>query len=108
MRLSSPITDFLTQVGHFGDHSPNQCRFAPTLPHFTVFGAPLQRKGCIGNAPARAAVTLIVGRIVDRVSYAPAFFFVTSLPLLATALVVALIRPNATVDHQKVEAAEMP
>src|ERR1019366_10249874 len=23
-----------TQVGHFGDHSRNQRRFAPTLPHF--------------------------------------------------------------------------
>jgi len=43
MLLASPMTKFLTHVGHFGDHSRNQRRFAPTLPHFTVFGAPLQR-----------------------------------------------------------------
>ena len=43
MLLASPATKFLTQVGHFGDHSRNQRRSAPTLPHFTGIGAPLQR-----------------------------------------------------------------
>jgi hypothetical protein len=36
-------TKILTQVGHFGDHGCNQRRSAPTLPHFTGIGAPLQR-----------------------------------------------------------------
>ena len=43
MLLASLATKFLTHVGHFGDHSRNQRRFAPTLPHFTGIGAPLQR-----------------------------------------------------------------
>ena len=43
MLLASPPTKFLTHVGHFGDHSRNQRRSAPTLPHFTGIGAPLQR-----------------------------------------------------------------
>jgi hypothetical protein len=43
MLLASLPTKFLTHVGHFGDHSRNQRRFAPTLPHFTGIGAPLQR-----------------------------------------------------------------
>ena len=30
-------------MGHFGDHGCNQRRSAPTLPHFTGIGAPLQR-----------------------------------------------------------------
>ena len=47
MLLASPTTKFLTHVGHFGDHSRNQRRFAPTLPHFTGIGAPLQRNGTL-------------------------------------------------------------
>jgi hypothetical protein len=43
MLLASLPTKFLTDVGHIGDHSRNQRRFAPTLPHFTGIGAPLQR-----------------------------------------------------------------
>jgi hypothetical protein len=35
MLLGSLATKFLTHVRHFGDHSRNQRRFAPTLPHFT-------------------------------------------------------------------------
>ena len=43
MLLASLPTKFLTHVGQFGDHSRNRRRFAPTLPHFTGIGAPLQR-----------------------------------------------------------------
>ncbi len=45
-----------------------------------------------GAGMAGTAVTLIVGRLVDRFSYTPAFLFVSCLPLLATASVLALIR----------------
>jgi ACS family hexuronate transporter-like MFS transporter len=47
-----------------------------------------------GAGMAGTAVTLIVGALVDRYSYVPAFVFVTSLPLLATAGVLAFIREN--------------
>jgi ACS family hexuronate transporter-like MFS transporter len=46
-----------------------------------------------GAGLAGTAVTLLVGTIVDRYSYVPAFLFVTALPLLATISVLALIRP---------------
>lgn len=49
-----------------------------------------------GAGMAGAAVTLLVGRIVDRYSYAPAFIFVTVLPLLATVSVLTLIRRQET------------
>jgi len=49
-----------------------------------------------GAGMAGTAVTLLVGRIVDRFSYVPAFFFVTVLPLLATVAVVALIRDRTS------------
>ena len=49
-----------------------------------------------GAGMAGRAVALIVGRLVDRFSYGPAFLFVTCLPLIATASVLALIRPHAT------------
>lgn len=45
-----------------------------------------------GAGLAGTAVTLAVGRIVDRFSYTPAFLFVTGLPLLATLSVLMLIR----------------
>jgi MFS transporter, ACS family, hexuronate transporter len=47
-----------------------------------------------GAGMAGIAVTLAVGRLVDRFSYTPAFLFVTCLPLLATISVLALIRRN--------------
>jgi ACS family hexuronate transporter-like MFS transporter len=48
-----------------------------------------------GAGMAGTAVTLAVGYIVDRYSYAPAFVFVTLLPLAATAAVWLLIdRPR--------------
>jgi ACS family hexuronate transporter-like MFS transporter len=56
-----------------------------------------------GAGMAGTAVTLLVGRIVDRFSYVPVFFFVTVLPLLATVAVVALIR-----DGMSATPARMP
>jgi len=44
-----------------------------------------------GAGMAGTAVTLIVGSIVDRFSYLPAFLFVSFLPLIATASVLLLI-----------------
>jgi ACS family hexuronate transporter-like MFS transporter len=49
---------------------------------------------------AGTAVTLIVGRLVDRFSYTPAFWFVTCLPLLATVGVLALIRERREVADE--------
>jgi ACS family hexuronate transporter-like MFS transporter len=46
---------------------------------------------------AGTAVTLLVGRIVDRFSYVPAFLFVSFLPLLATLSVLLFIRQNRPV-----------
>ncbi len=45
-----------------------------------------------GAGLAGTAVTLIVGRIVDKFSYTPAFLFVSCLPLFATVSVLALLR----------------
>ena len=45
---------------------------------------------------AGTAVTLIVGRLVDRFSYLPAFVFASMLPLVATIAVLALIRERGT------------
>ena len=43
---------------------------------------------------AGTAVTLLVGLLVDKFSYVPAFAFVIGLPLLATISVLALVREN--------------
>jgi transposase len=59
MLLASLPTKFLTDVGHFGDHSRNQRRFAPTLPHFTGIVAPLQRN------PHKVSVVLELLRGAD-------------------------------------------
>ena len=40
----------LTEVGHLGDHSHNQRRFALMLPHFIGIGAPLHRNTHLGQA----------------------------------------------------------
>jgi ACS family hexuronate transporter-like MFS transporter len=47
-----------------------------------------------GAGMAGTVVTLLVGFIVDKYSYIPAFLFVSFLPLLATASVMLLIRQN--------------
>jgi ACS family hexuronate transporter-like MFS transporter len=52
-----------------------------------------------GAGMAGTAVTLAVGYIVDRYSYAPAFVFVTLLPLAATAAVWLLIDRPARVSN---------
>ena len=54
MLLASLATKFLTHVAHFGDHSRNQRRFAPTLPHFTGIGAPRQRNPHLCHQQDRA------------------------------------------------------
>jgi ACS family hexuronate transporter-like MFS transporter len=69
----------------------------------SVVGAVTGLSG-FGAGMAGTAVTLLVGRLVDRFSYAPAFVFVTVLPLLATVSVLALIRqrqPSPAVLVQK-------
>src|SRR5215471_13817873 len=64
MLLGSLATKFLTHVGHFGDHSHNQRRFAPTLPHFTGIGAPLQRNPhVLGNYVPTGAPDALTGTV---------------------------------------------
>jgi len=48
----------------------------------------------LGAGLAGAAFTLIVGKLVDRFSYYPAFFAAATMPLLATAAVLILLRPR--------------
>ncbi len=55
-----------------------------------------------GAGMAGTAVTLAVGLIVDRFSYVPAFLFVTTLPVLATAAVLLLIRPRQSIGPESV------
>lgn len=59
-----------------------------------------------GAGMAGTAVTLLVGRIVDRFSYMPAFLFISCLPLLATASVLLLIRASKSREVSSVTAAE--
>ena len=46
-----------------------------------------------GAGLAGAGLTLIVGKLVDRFSYYPAFFIAATLPLLATLSILLLLRP---------------
>ena len=48
----------------------------------------------LGAGLAGAAFTVIVGKLVDRFSYYPAFFAAATMPLLATAAVLILLRPR--------------
>ena len=48
----------------------------------------------LGAGLAGTAFTLIVGRLVDRFSYYPAFFAAATMPLLATAAVLILLHPR--------------
>ena len=73
--------------------------FPSDLFHESVVGTVTGLSG-FGAGMAGTAVTLAVGRIVDRFSYVPAFLFVTALPLLATLSVLALIRPIAAEGEQ--------
>jgi len=53
----------------------------------------------LGAGLAGAAFTLIVGKLVDRFSYYPAFFIAATMPLLATAAVLILLRPRQAVGR---------
>ena len=48
----------------------------------------------LGAGLAGAAFTLIVGKLVDRFSYYPAFFAAATMPSLATVAVLILLRPR--------------
>ncbi len=48
----------------------------------------------LGAGLAGTAFTLVVGRLVDRFSYTPAFFVAALLPVFATAAILFLIRPG--------------
>jgi ACS family hexuronate transporter-like MFS transporter len=48
----------------------------------------------LGAGLAGALFTLIVGKLVDKFSYVPAFFAAATLPLLATAAVLLLLSPR--------------
>ena len=86
----------LTEVGHLGDHSHNQRRFALMLPHFIGIGAPLHRNmqvamrcsidplpyvspACNRQIPAgpwyESTETLFKIHIVTRSPQAPAAYF---------------------------------
>lgn len=47
----------------------------------------------LGAGLAGAVFTVAVGRIVDRFSYYPAFFAAATIPLIATAFILILLRP---------------
>ena len=54
----------------------------------------------LGAGLAGALLTIIVGRLVDRFSYRPAFFVAATLPLLATAGILILLRPRPVPDQR--------
>ncbi len=56
----------------------------------------------LGAGLAGAAYTLLVGWLVDKFSYFPAFFLAGTVPLLATVCVLAIIRAP---QHARVEQA---
>jgi ACS family hexuronate transporter-like MFS transporter len=49
----------------------------------------------LGAGLAGTAFTLLVGVLVDKFSYTPAFFMAALVPMLATASVWLLARPNS-------------
>jgi ACS family hexuronate transporter-like MFS transporter len=53
----------------------------------------------LGAGLVSALFTLLVGRLVDRFSYYPAFFAAATMPLLATAAVLILLRPRQAVGR---------
>ncbi len=53
----------------------------------------------LGAGLAGAAFTLVVGKLVDRFSYYPAFFAAATMPLLATVAVLILLRPRQAVGR---------
>ncbi len=53
----------------------------------------------LGAGLAGTAFTLIVGKLVDRFSYYPAFFIAATMPLLATVAVLILLRPRQAVGR---------
>jgi len=54
----------------------------------------------LGAGMAGALFTLLVGWLVDKFSYYPAFFLAASVPLLATISVLVLIRPLPAESRQ--------
>jgi ACS family hexuronate transporter-like MFS transporter len=48
----------------------------------------------LGAGLAGVLFTLLVGQLVDKFSYAPAFFLAGTIPLLATLSVLLLIHPQ--------------
>ncbi|HEV3279111.1 MAG TPA: MFS transporter [Terriglobia bacterium] len=55
----------------------------------------------LGAGLAGAALTLAVGRLVDRFSYQPAFFVAATLPLLATLSILLLLRPSSSASSPR-------
>jgi ACS family hexuronate transporter-like MFS transporter len=53
----------------------------------------------LGAGLVGALFTLVVGKLVDRFSYYPAFFAAATMPLLATAAVLILLRPRQAVGR---------
>ncbi len=53
----------------------------------------------LGAGLVSALFTLAVGKLVDRFSYYPAFFAAATMPLLATAAVLILLRPRQAVGR---------
>jgi ACS family hexuronate transporter-like MFS transporter len=47
----------------------------------------------LGAGLAGAFFTVVVGKLVDRFSYYPAFFAAATIPLIATAAVLMLLHP---------------
>ena len=56
----------------------------------------------LGAGLAGAFFTVVVGKLVDRFSYYPAFFAAATIPLLATAAVLMLLRPRVAVGSRQV------
>lgn len=55
----------------------------------------------LGAGLAGALFTLIVGKLVDRFSYFPAFVAAATLPLLATAAILILLNPRSEPAHSE-------
>jgi ACS family hexuronate transporter-like MFS transporter len=53
----------------------------------------------LGAGLVGALFTLVVGKLVDRFSYYPAFFAAATMPLLATVAVLILLRPRQAVGR---------
>jgi len=54
----------------------------------------------LGAGLAGALFTVVVGRLVDRFSYYPAFFAAATIPLIATVAVLMLLRSRQEGSRQ--------